>query len=49
MADGDSDSDVFDKLNLRTRDLELGANGFARAMTSAFARSVTGGSSSTMC
>src|SRR3954465_1228017 len=35
--------DTMDQLSLRTRDLQLGANGFARAMTSAFATSVSGG------
>jgi phage-related minor tail protein len=35
--------DTMDQLSLRTRDLQIGANGFARAMTSAFATSVSGG------
>src|SRR3954451_18710502 len=35
--------DTMDQLSLRTRDPQLGANGFARAMTSAFATSVSGG------
>jgi phage-related minor tail protein len=47
MADDAIDAgalpDTFDSLALRTRDLELGANSFARAMTGAFARSVAGG------
>jgi lambda family phage tail tape measure protein len=49
MADDNTDataadgSAFLDKLSLRTRDLETGANGFSRAMTSAFARAVTGG------
>lgn len=34
---------TFDRLQLRTRDLETGANGFARAMTNAFAKSVVDG------
>lgn len=34
---------VLDQLTLRTRDLEIGANGFARAMTSAFSRAATDG------
>lgn len=36
-------SDMLDTLALRTRELELGANSFARAMTRAFTSSVTGG------
>jgi phage-related minor tail protein len=36
-------SNTLEQLNLRTRELETGANGFARAMTKAFASSVTGG------
>jgi phage-related minor tail protein len=48
MADDISSSgadvgNVLDGLQLRTRDLELGANRFARAMTQAFSSSVTGG------
>src|SRR3982750_4099232 len=48
MAEDFSDStrdlpDTIDQLSLRTRDLQIGANGFARAMTSAFATSVSGG------
>lgn len=35
--------DTLDTLALRTSDLERSANSFARAMTGAFARSVTGG------
>lgn len=35
--------DTLDSLALRTRDLEAGANGFARAMTAAFTASVAGG------
>src|SRR5215204_4643826 len=35
--------DTMDQLSVRTRDLQVGANGFARAMTSAFATSVRGG------
>jgi phage-related minor tail protein len=35
--------DTMDQLALRTRDLQIGANGFARAMTSAFTTSVSGG------
>ncbi len=46
MAD-DSDlldtAGTLDSLTLKTRDLSSSANGFARAMTSAFATSVTGG------
>ncbi|WP_296742552.1 phage tail tape measure protein [Mesorhizobium sp.] len=34
---------TLDSLSLKTRDLASGANSFARAMTSAFATSVTGG------
>src|SRR5712691_6305074 len=34
---------VMDRLSLRTRDLEIGANSFARAMTRAFTSSVSGG------
>ncbi len=34
---------VLDQLTLRTRDLEFGANGFARAMTSAFSRAAVDG------
>lgn len=34
---------TLDSLSLKTRELSTGANGFARAMTSAFATSVTGG------
>jgi phage-related minor tail protein len=34
---------TLDNLSLKTRDLASGANGFARAMTSAFASSVTSG------
>ena len=34
---------TLDSLTLKTRDLSSGANSFARAMTSAFATSVTGG------
>lgn len=40
---GQDASDLVDNLTLRTRDLELGANSFARAMTRAFASSVSGG------
>jgi phage-related minor tail protein len=36
-------TDAIDGVQRRTRDLESGANGFARAMTQAFAGSVTGG------
>lgn len=39
----DDASRTVDSLTLRTRDLELGANSFSRAMTQAFAVSVTGG------
>jgi phage-related minor tail protein len=42
-AHDNAHSDLLETLNLRTRDLELGANSFARAMTAAFARSVVGG------
>src|SRR3954452_24233573 len=45
-ADGESIRDLpdtMDQLALRTRDLQVGANGFARAMTSAFTSSVSGG------
>jgi phage-related minor tail protein len=45
MADDDilSTQTTLDGLVLRTRDLETSANGFARAMSRAFASSVTGG------
>lgn len=45
MADDDilSTGATLDSLTLKTRDLETSANGFARAMTRAFATSVTGG------
>lgn len=45
MADDDilSTQTTLDGLALRTRDLETSANGFARAMSRAFASSVTGG------
>ena len=49
MADDTADtgnlefSGTLDRLNLRTRELETGANSFARAMTGAFARSAAGG------
>lgn len=45
MADDDifSTGATIDSLALKTRDLETGANSFARAMTKAFATSVTGG------
>jgi len=39
----DETSQVADSLTLRVRDLELSANSFSRAMTNAFAVSVTGG------
>ncbi|MBN9598508.1 MAG: phage tail tape measure protein [Afipia sp.] len=39
----DDASRTLDGLTLRTRDLELGASSFSRAMTQAFAVSVTGG------
>ncbi len=39
----DETSQIADSLTLRVRDLELSANSFSRAMTSAFAISVTGG------
>ncbi len=46
MADTDIDTDTLaqslDGVAARTRDLQTGAGGFARAMTSAFASSVTG-------
>src|SRR3954471_21385113 len=42
VSDGGA-SDVIDQLTLRTRDLQTGANSFARAMTSAFISSVNGG------
>lgn len=44
MADDDilSTGGTLDSLTLKTRDLETSANGFARAMTRAFATSVTG-------
>jgi phage-related minor tail protein len=41
-ADGNL-PDLVDSLTLRTRDLQTGANSFARAMTSAFISSVHGG------
>jgi phage-related minor tail protein len=34
---------VLDQLTLRTRELEIGANGFARAMTGAFSRAAVNG------
>lgn len=37
------DNEFLDKLNIKTRDLEIGANSFARAMTSAFARAAADG------
>lgn len=48
MADDDiarmtDTADMLDALTLRTRDLEVSANSFARAMTRAFSSSVTGG------
>jgi phage-related minor tail protein len=47
MAEDDIDSAeqlrTVDRLALRQRDLETGANSFARAMTGAFVRSVAGG------
>mgnify|MGYP001106907605 FL=1 len=48
MADDDiarmtETADMLDALTLRTRDLEVSANSFARAMTRAFSSSVTGG------
>jgi phage-related minor tail protein len=36
-------STTLDSLNLKTRELEIGANSFARAMTSAFARAAVDG------
>src|SRR5438874_10359672 len=42
VSDGGA-SDLIDSLTLRTRDLQTGANSFARAMTSAFISSVHGG------
>lgn len=39
----DDTSHTVDSLALKTRDLELTANSFSRAMTQAFAVSVTGG------
>ncbi len=36
-------TNVVDQLSLRTRDLEIGANSFARAMTRAFSSSVVNG------
>src|SRR3569833_1805759 len=39
----DETSQIADSLTLRVRDLELSANSFSRAMTSAFAVAVTGG------
>jgi phage-related minor tail protein len=42
-ANGDELSKTFDRLSLQTRDLQIGANGFARAMTSAFTSSVVQG------
>jgi phage-related minor tail protein len=48
MADDDiarmtETADMLDGLSLRTRDLEISANAFARTMTRAFSSSVTGG------
>lgn len=45
MADDDlfETSATLDSLTLKTRDLSASANGFARAMTGAFARSIVGG------
>ena len=48
MADDDiagmtDTADMLDTLTLRTRELELSANSFARAMTKAFSGSVAGG------
>jgi phage-related minor tail protein len=45
MADGDllSTSNTLDSLTLKTKELTAGAGGFSRAMTQAFATSVTGG------
>jgi len=48
MADDDiarmtETADMLDALTLRTRDLEVSTNSFARAMTRAFSSSVTGG------
>jgi phage-related minor tail protein len=40
---GGSASALFDSLSLRTRELQLGADAFARSMTRAFASSVTSG------
>jgi phage-related minor tail protein len=42
-SSGGDIGNVLDGLQLRTRDLELGANRFARAMSQAFSSSVTGG------
>lgn len=36
-------ADTFNALNLQTRDLERGAQGFARAMTQAFTRAAVDG------
>jgi lambda family phage tail tape measure protein len=41
--DADDQARTLDALNLKTRDLELGADSFSRAMTRAFAVSVTSG------
>jgi phage-related minor tail protein len=47
MTDNSTDlletSSTLDNLNLKTRDLSSSANGFAKAMTSAFSSSITGG------
>ncbi len=46
MADDGGAGDLaqtLEALSLRQRDLELGANGFARAMTQAFANAASGG------
>jgi phage-related minor tail protein len=45
MADDDlaSTSSTLDGLNLKTKELTAGASGFSRAMTQAFAASITGG------
>ena len=42
-AGGNDLTQTLDALTLRQRDLELGANGFARAMSQAFASAATSG------
>ena len=46
---GERLSGVVDQLTPRMRELQSGANGFARVMTGAFTSSVSGGKQSTTC